>query len=282
MPRDRIARCPGTVIVEPHPVQQGAVVIPARNRRGPRLPGCGWRWRYRLDAAEPHHPNWIVRYRPLSAAASPSGAGAHPEPCWPAPDPIGPSGRRRAGTLAHGGHATQRGEKNNARARVGDQEQQPYQGIHPIAVCARAGPGLQSPQLRLVWPAVRLRLPARFLAAQQYRLLPRIGMKAYRASSSRYSASMDSRVDALTLVTSGGRRNGAHSLLVGHLGIPAGRQPGPPRRRSAAHRVPAACSTDWHRIPTPYKVSGVSSKASSWVVARLGNAPSLQVLMVRS
>lgn len=76
---------------------------------------------------------------------------------------------------------------------------------------------------------------------------------------------MDSRVDALTLVTSGGRRNGAHSYSSDiSESQPVGNQVRT-RRGSAAHRVPAACSMTWTPAPDPdttYKVSDVSSKAN--------------------
>ena len=73
---------------------------------------------------------------------------------------------------------------------------------------------------------------------------------------------MDSRVDALSLVTSGGRRNGTHSYSSDiSVSQPAGSR----LRRGAVTASPAACSMTWTPAPDPdttYKVSDASSKAS--------------------
>ena len=50
-----------------------------------------------------------------------------------------------------------------------------------------------------------------FLRRNKTRLLPSVYSRTRVSSQPRYSASMDSRVDALSRVTSGGSRNGIHS-----------------------------------------------------------------------
>lgn len=188
-------------VVEPHPVQQSPV-RGQPEQAGPGLPGCGCAVTVPTSAYP--KPSAPTPTRPCRPCRTRRRARAAPgierrTPCWPARDRSGPATGATLAAPGEGCDPAQQREDQPVHAfgRQGEQEAS-QQAVHPMAGHSSG------------WSGRRLSTRV-FLRRRRTRRLPSVYSRTRVNSQPRYSASMDSRIDALSRVTSGGSRNGTHS-----------------------------------------------------------------------
>src|SRR5947209_4055330 len=204
----------------------------SRNRRGSGLPGWG--------------PAVTVPTSAYPKPSAPQTSSPTPSLSKPAANPSGPGKRTPNTVLANRGSAGPSSRRSNRRTTA-------------AAVTPRSTAEDRPSQFGLVGPSVT---HPRLLAPQQNSPAA-VGIEAHPRQLPAAILGLDGQP--------GGRAEPRHFrwqpqrdplVFVGHVGVPARRQPIGARR---GHRAPPACSITCTPAPDPdttYKVSDASSKAS--------------------